>query len=489
MDASYSINAAPIDETTIDETKIGTTSTDLAELGRAPRRAAYWSLALIVTTLAFNHWPTISLDIAIVYLVMSPLAWHRLARRARVGAVIAELFVTPLVLIGSGMNVVLITAAVYGLLLGRIVMHGAAQWRRATEALFAGIACGALLASMMSATTGINALSSVSAWHVVLVVAWSWGFGFAVALLSYLQGRRSTAARERLAQKSRVLELLAVRLGRYLSPQVQANLFAEVAKTAANEIDRGGDHTMPKGFLRVRSQDAASGMTGRIVSEKHEDVAHYRQQPHRRWLTVFFSDVVGFTALTEALAPEEVAHLLNAYLDAMATIALAHGGTIDKFIGDALMVFFGDPDTQGRDADAMACTLMAQSMQTRIKKLEVHARSIGVSEPLRVRMGIASGMCTVGDFGAEHRLDYTALGSAVNLASRLEGAAAPGGILISASTAALLDDTIQLRPVGPLCLAGLAKPVAAFTVDGFGMVMDVSSEREHLKSAHTTARE
>ena len=181
--------------------------------------------------------------------------------------------------------------------------------------------------------------------------------------------------------------------------------------------------------------------------------------------------------------------MLNAYLDAMATIALAHGGTIDKFIGDALMVFFGDPDTQGRDADAMACTLMAQSMQTRIRKLEAHARSIGVSEPLRVRMGIASGMCTVGDFGAEHRLDYTALGSAVNLASRLEGAAAPGGILISASTAALLDDTMQLRPVGPLCLAGLAKPVDAFTVDGFGMVMDASSERKHLKSAHTTARE
>ena len=282
MDASYSINAATIDETTIDETKIGTTSTDLAELGRAPRRAAYWSLALIVTTLAFNHWPTISLDIAIVYLVMSPLAWHRLARRARVGAVIAELFVTPLVLIGSGMNVVLITAAVYGLLLGRIVMHGAAQWRRATEALFAGIVCGALLASMMSATTGINAFSPVSGWHVVLVIAWSWGFGFAVALLSYLQGRRSTAARERVAQKSRVLELLAVRLGRYLSPQVQANLFAEVAKTAANEIDRGGDHAMPKGFLRVRSQDAASGMTGRVVSEKNGDVAPYRHQPQRR---------------------------------------------------------------------------------------------------------------------------------------------------------------------------------------------------------------
>ncbi len=104
----------------------------------------------------------------------------------------------------------------------------------------------------------------------------------------------------------------------------------------------------------------------------------------------------------------------------MSRIALDHGATIDKYVGDAIVIFFGDPETKGVKEDALACVKMAIAMRKRMNDLQVIWRDLGIEKPLRVRMGIHTGFCTVGNFGSEDRMDYTIIGGAANIASRLE---------------------------------------------------------------------
>ena len=148
-------------------------------------------------------------------------------------------------------------------------------------------------------------------------------------------------------------------------------------------------------------------------------------QTQRKPLTVFFSDLEGFTELTERLEPEVLTEILTQYLTEMAKIAIKWGGTIDKFIGDALLVFFGDPNSNGNKEDAVACVSMAIEMLERLKFLRKFWRDKGISKPLNARIGIHTGVCTVGNFGSEDRLDYTIIGNGVNLASRIETNAEP----------------------------------------------------------------
>jgi len=120
----------------------------------------------------------------------------------------------------------------------------------------------------------------------------------------------------------------------------------------------------------------------------------------RKKLTIFFSDIKDFTALTERLQPEQITALLNEYFTEMSKIALYYGGTIDKFVGDAMLIFFGDPDTEGEAQDAKACLQMAAEMQHRLAELNTKWRKEGVESPFRVRMGINTGYCNVGNFGS-----------------------------------------------------------------------------------------
>ena len=148
----------------------------------------------------------------------------------------------------------------------------------------------------------------------------------------------------------------------------------------------------------------------------------------RKNLTIFFSDIKDFTQLTEFLQPEVLTIIINQYFTAMAEIALKHGGTIDKFIGDAILIFFGDPESHGTAEDAKACVRMAVEMQHSLAKLNVQWSKLGLERPFRVRMGINTGYCNVGNFGSTHRMDYTIMGAEANLAARLESIAAPGGL-------------------------------------------------------------
>ncbi|MCB9796162.1 MAG: adenylate/guanylate cyclase domain-containing protein [Alphaproteobacteria bacterium] len=190
------------------------------------------------------------------------------------------------------------------------------------------------------------------------------------------------------------------------------------------------------------------------------------RQNRRRRITVFFSDIVGFTDMTDTVEPEVLSDVLNRYLELMVEIATRWGATIDKFIGDAVMVFFGDDDETTPEEGAWRCARMAMEMQVDVGRL-LDAMSLGAPRPLRTRMGINTGVATVGNFGSvKHRMSYTAIGSTVNIASRLESAAPPGGVLISGSTYHLIADRVRVEPKGPQRLKGVSHPVETFLLLG-----------------------
>jgi adenylate cyclase len=214
---------------------------------------------------------------------------------------------------------------------------------------------------------------------------------------------------------ARRLQALSEKLGRYLAPQVYKSLF-----------DGSRD-------AEIRTQ--------------------------RKKLTVFFSDIT---------------FLLNSYFSEMSKIALEYGGTLDKFIGDAMVIFFGDPDTRGIKEDALQCVRMAMAMQRRMAELQILWREMGSDKKFQVRMGINTGYCDVGNFGSDVRMDYTIIGREVNLAARLQQAAEPGGIIVSQETYGLVRDDIVCVEHQPLIAKGFADPIEAFAVQEEAEVQSVA---------------
>ncbi len=192
-----------------------------------------------------------------------------------------------------------------------------------------------------------------------------------------------------------------------------------------------------------------------------------RLETQRKKLVVFFSDIVGFTALSEQMEAESLTDVLNTYLTEMSKVALKHGGTIDKFIGDSVMVFFGDPKSNGTKKDALACLAMAIDMRRHMQILRKKWLEQGIKTPLQIRMGINTGYCTVGNFGTENRMDYTIIGQEVNLASRLESSAEAGEILISEETYNLVKDKIMCRLKGDVEMKGFSKAIPTYQVIDF----------------------
>ena len=239
-----------------------------------------------------------------------------------------------------------------------------------------------------------------------------------------------------LTEKSNALAALSSKLAKYLAPQVYDSIF-----TGQQEV--------------------------KIVSK-------------RKKLTVCFSDLVGFTEITDKMESEDLTHLLNHYLTEMSKIALQYGATIDKYVGDAIVMFFGDPTTLGVKEDALACVQMAIAMQKRVGELAEDWRNSGIEVPLRCRIGIHTGYCTVGNFGSDDRMDYTMVGGTVNLASRLEHEAPPGGVLISFETYAHVKDDVRCEERGRVQVKGIAEPVATYAVIGLHQDLEKADTR-HLK--------
>ena len=229
--------------------------------------------------------------------------------------------------------------------------------------------------------------------------------------------------REIIEEKSKQLESLATRLAKYLSPQIYQSIF---------ENEDGG-------------------------AQKHA----------RKNLTIFLSDIVKFTDLADTMEPERLAAVINTYLSEMSAIAVECGGTIDKFIGDAVLIFFGDPETEGEQEDALKCAEMAIRMMKRVGELNKHWKKLGVIDGLKVRMGIATGFCTVGNFGSDLRLDYTVLGSPVNLAARLQTMADHNSILIDEYTKDLINSHVNSKYIDDITPKGFARPIPVYRLKDF----------------------
>ncbi len=184
----------------------------------------------------------------------------------------------------------------------------------------------------------------------------------------------------------------------------------------------------------------------------------------RRKITIFFSDIANFTSTSEGLQPEDLTKYLNEYFSEMTNIALDHGATIDKYIGDAMMVFFGDPESKGEQQDARSCVKMALKMRERISHLQEKWQKQGFADPFIIRMGMNTGYCNVGNFGSDQRLTYTIIGSEVNVAQRLEASAQPGGILMSYETYAHAQDLIEVEQLESISMKGVKREIKVFSV-------------------------
>lgn len=230
--------------------------------------------------------------------------------------------------------------------------------------------------------------------------------------------------------------------------------------------------------LQALSNKLAKYLSRQVYTSIFEGKRDVKIESYRKKLTIFFSDIQGFTELTEKVESEVLTSVLNKYLNEMSKIALDHGGTIDKYIGDAIMIFFGDPETLGEKQDALSCIKMAIAMKEKLVELRREWEILGISTPLRVRMGINTGYCTVGNFGSEDRLDYTIVGGPVNVAARLESAAPIDDILISSDTFSLVKEDVVCDNFGEIEAKGIAYPIQTYLVKN--LVSNIKREEEEL---------
>ncbi len=181
---------------------------------------------------------------------------------------------------------------------------------------------------------------------------------------------------------------------------------------------------------------------------------------HRREITVVFLDLRGFTAFAETAEPEEVMGVLREYHAEMGKLILAHEGTLERFTGDGMMIFFNDPVPVPNPAER--AIRMALAMREGVNKLTLKWRKLGYE--LDFGVGVAQGYATIGGIGFEGRLDYGAIGTVTNLAARLCAEAKPGQILVSQRLLGGAEDLIEAEPVGELSLKGFHRPVATYNV-------------------------
>lgn len=252
------------------------------------------------------------------------------------------------------------------------------------------------------------------------------------------------------------------------------------AQLSSEEWQRGGDEDLS--FFSALGNLVASSVQRWLLAQKLRSEETMRQRleryhspavvqqliaasaliddrlpPVEREISILFADIVGFTAMSERLSPAEVAKLLNNFFEEMLREVFAAGGTLDKFIGDCIMAFFGAPEPQSDHAER--AVEAAVGMLERLDELNASGT---LGEPLQLRISINSGKAVVGDVGSLKRVDYTVLGSTINLASRMEKVCPPGECVVSENTYAMLRSREGFESIGDFRFKGIDRPVVVY---------------------------
>lgn len=384
-----------------------------------------------------------------VTIAIAKYTQRRYAQSTNVALIFLDAFSLGVILVFIEFNIVPTFAFILMTYFSSMVIGGIRVWLTNNIAIILGAIFG---------ITSFGFTRALVATHDPVSLVAVVGTGLYVTIMAYYAHRQAQSllqSQKKIQQQTNQQVALARKLSKYLPPQVWGSIFA-----------------------------------GR------RDV---KLETQRKKLSVFFSDIKGFVNISEELEPEALTELLNSYFTEMSKIAHEFGGTIDKFIGDAIMIFFGDPSSRGPKEDALACVSMAIAMRKHMKVLRQQWRAKGITSAVHIRMGINTGYCTVGNFGASSRMDYTIIGKEVNLASRLESQADPSEILISEETYALVRDQVICRDQGQINVKGFSKPVTTYQVidfrselgadqsfiehelDGFAMYLDANKIRNYDK--------
>lgn len=238
-------------------------------------------------------------------------------------------------------------------------------------------------------------------------------------------------------------------------------LISAVAAQTAIAVENVRSHE------RLAKEEVARANYGRflpeyVVKQMLENPESFKLGGVLQTITVLFADIRGFTRISEHASPEKIVQLLNRYFSAMTDIIFAHGGTLDKYLGDGLMALFGAPTVTPKDAENAIATAVA--MQRRMLSINDELHKEGFPE-IGIGIGLHTGEVTVGYIGSERRSEYTAIGDAVNTASRLESNAKAGEILVSEVTAKAAHSRYQLAPRDPISVKNREQPVPLFEVE------------------------
>jgi class 3 adenylate cyclase len=182
----------------------------------------------------------------------------------------------------------------------------------------------------------------------------------------------------------------------------------------------------------------------------------------RRNLTILFANIRGFTSMSERVEPEELIDALNEYFAVMTDVVFRHGGTLDKYVGDGILSFFGDPIPFEDHAERAVAAALEMRSQLRGIRSKWHER---LHEELNVGIGISTGYVTVGNIGSAARLDYTVVGNHVSLAGRLAERAQAGQVLVSERTLLAVRDFVDAREVDEVELEGVSRPIKIYEVE------------------------
>ncbi len=300
-------------------------------------------------------------------------------------------------------------------------------------------------------------VSYLTAVRAKLEEAGQQGLSHATAKLPSLPNVQSQLAIPLLV-KDRLIGVLAVESPRPNAfDELDEVLLSIVANQAATAIENARMYQMVEQLSRLK-RFFSPQLAELIVAGGTEDPL----KTHRREVTVVFLDLRGFTTFAEQVEPEEVMGVLRDYHAEMGRLILEHEGTLERFTGDGMMIFFNDPVPVPNPAER--ALRMALVMRERVQELSTRWRRRGYD--LALGIGIAQGYATIGAIGFEGRWDYGAIGTVTNLAARLCGEAKGNQILVSLRVAGEVEDMIETEEVGPLALKGFHKPVPAFSVLG-----------------------